>query len=131
VQTFALLIMPSRFDSLIASATAKFLSAFGRNMTYRPASNQANDRTIKVIVVEDQAYYGQGSVMNFDELVIEISSRNDTEGVVEINDHMPKRDQFLDPEHSNKLWYVAEIIRDGKVNKDGTHILRLKDQPTR
>jgi hypothetical protein len=116
-----------RFSDQMAGYTELFLEEYGRSFTYK-ANGAGSGRTVKVIIIEDVAMYGQAGVMNVDELIIQMSARNNTEGAVSINDRKPNRDQFIDPDTA-KTWYVTDILEDGNLSGAGMHTLRLKDKP--
>lgn len=118
----------SRFDDEMEEYVPELMDVFGDTFEYLPLGAAGNMRDVDVMFVRDQKFYGQGGRMNFDELIIQVSSRDDSEGVIEPNHRPPHRDQFRDPD-SGKAWYVVELMQDGIKTGSGLHMLRLKDKP--
>lgn len=125
--------MSANFDALMSAQNPFFLAAFGTDFTYRQGGGatpptEDDDRTIKCVPVQDAESYGQAGIDNFGQLILEVSSRNDTEGVQEIHHKMPNRDQFIDED--GKTWFVVELLQDGIQTGAGFHVIRLKDKDT-
>ena len=119
--------MASKFDGDVALDVPLLLTEFGVDVTYRPLSDSANDKTIKAIIEpgHPEPVFGEGnSIQEYKIIECQISARDDTEGHKSPTQYDGKAvgDQVL---VDGTVYYLRRLVSN---DAGGMHRLRLTDK---